>query len=168
MKLRAWHIMLVVLALGGIWFWMIYPALEQNARQAPMTDALAAAQRGDVYGVRVAFTDDARVQAGETRLPIGMALEVARPLIESRARGARLRFDGYRDPVVRGNTLEAEFYVWVYVERPDAPNRWVPLHKSGHVVLEKTGFLRWKIKELRSDDADFGDVLHGDEPVGRE
>ncbi|HOF86484.1 MAG TPA: hypothetical protein PLZ36_00080 [Armatimonadota bacterium] len=162
MKRRVWQLALVALALGGIWFWMVYPALEQHARQAPMTDALAAAQRGDVYGVRVSFTDDAHVQAGATRLPIGIALEVARPLIESRARGARLRFDGYRDPVVRGNTMDAEFYVWVYVERPDAPDRWVPLHKSGRVVLEKTGILRWKITELRSDDADFGAALGGE------
>jgi hypothetical protein len=35
------------------------------------------------------------------------------------------------------------------------------------VILERQGFLRWKIKELTSDDADFNEALRGEEPAGR-
>jgi hypothetical protein len=158
------RVLLSLLALAVLWVLLVYPELEKQAEQAPLVNAILAVRRGDVDGVRAVMLPEATIRSGVLAMPAATVLTLATPLIREYGRQTAIRFDGYRDPRRVGGTLTAEFWVWIYPERPDAPGRRIPLHRSGRVVLKRTGLLRWRIQELSSDEAYFGQIMTGREP----
>lgn len=174
MRSRVWTFLGVGLALAALWFWLVYPALEQAARQAPLEQAIAAAMRGDMAQVRTAFTDDGAVRVTmpmpalvpinvPMRIPIEKALKLAGPRIQAHIGEAKMRFDGFiNTPTITKNRMEADFAVAGQARRSDDPNRWVPFRGTGHVSMRKVGFLKWKIVEISSPEGELDSLVGGD------
>lgn len=164
-------ILFVILALGGIWLWLVYPALEEYARGGPLRQVLRGAEQGDVAMMRAAFTADGAVKLNAPspmlqallqgdRVPIDRALKLAERTITAHTGQVHLRFEGFiNNPSILRDRVESDIALTGRTPRSDDPKRWVPFRATAHVVLTRVGFLQWKIREISSPDGDFDEVI---------
>jgi hypothetical protein len=159
-----------IIGLAAIWFWLVYPALEQSARQAPVIQAIEATEQGNLAKIRDAFTADGTVKLNAPlmvevllqgdAIPIDRALKLVGNTITGHAGEYRLRFEGFiNEPIILRDRMEADIAVVGQTPQSDEPNRWVPFRRTAHVKLVKVGFLQWKIQEISSSEGDFDAVM---------
>jgi len=149
---------LIALAVTGKVF--ILPMIDREMMKAPMQNALMALRNGDVQALRHVFTKDATLASEETTVVVATFLETNRAFIKEMKQDNSMRFAGYthmqRESDTRAN---ADFTIIFHYAGADNPYPRMPFEKHGHVVLQRQGFMNWKIERISSTDPDFGEAL---------
>jgi len=150
MRRKALLVLFAVVVLAVIGFYFVLPGIDQEMMKTPVVNAMNAVRDGDMKALRACFTQTATVDVAKPDVPVDAVIAKNRGDLESGAlREQSMRFGGYTNAKYDSPTeVSADFTVIAYVEGGDAYRR-VPYEVKGHVVLEKQGFLQWKIKHIR-------------------
>ncbi len=155
MRRRLLIVLGVLIALGLCWQFVAAPMIDAEAMKIPVVNALTAIRRGDAKALRGNFTPRATAGVADRNMDIDTAIRNAEPFLEQAA-GTSMRFGEFTTLQRKGNVVEADVTVWVYIEGgDDLPYRHVPLQRRGHVRLIKQGWFTWKIDHVRSDASEF-------------
>lgn len=153
-------LVLYLLGMGILAGIIVLPMVDQEMMRAPFTDAILAVRRGDVDGLRGCFAPGATLAFQQHALPAERFISALAPMITAGELRGTARFGDYsnihRQP---GEVAEADFTLWIYIDGgSDLPYKQIPLQKKGHTRLIRTGWFRWKIQRINSDDAEFGNI----------
>lgn len=152
-------VVLGLIVLGAL---IVLPAIEEEMMQAPFTRGLMALRNGDMPRLRGYFMPNALFGNARLCIPVDGALERIRTYMENKAFDSDVRFEGFTRMQRESPTrVSADFTITIYYEGDDSPYQRVPIDKKGHVVLEKVGFMTWKIQRLTSDEPEVEALLQG-------
>ena len=140
---------------------VIWPLIDQQLMQSPMTDGLAALRNGKIAQFAQCFTPDARITTPQVSMSIDKLINHLKPLLEEGENGSSVRFGGYSHLLHHASTVTADVTFIYDIQNDDIPYPSLPTRWTERVTLEKVNLFSWKIKEIHLyDDALNAFVKH--------
>ena len=132
---------IVILAVLVIFVW---PLVDAQLMQIPMSNGVAALSRGDTKALAESFTPDARIllSQGEVPVPVKEVIRISEPMLQrAKSEMPSMQFTGYNNLQRRGKQAQAGFTVAVQFHDK-------PVTYRGIVTLQRSGLFNWKIDEI--------------------
>ncbi len=160
MKRKALLVLFILAVLVVIGVVFVLPMIDGEMMKVPLADGIMALRNGDFRSLRGYFTSDATLAYAQTTVSVDAALAAAQPYMAARQFDVSMHFGGYTNlRRESAQCVSADFTVIVFDTSEDNPYSRVPIEKTGHVVLEKQGFMHWEIERLSSTEPEFGEIV---------
>ena len=153
--------LLAMLAGAGLILALAWPSIQREMMRAPITDALNAVRAGDTVALRACFMPDATIAYFGLSLPVNKAVELMAPHMRNGQMRGAARVSDLTNITARSKTeVDADVTITLFIDGgDDLPYRSIPIRRSGHLVLQRTGLFSYKILQVSTQAAEFRERL---------